>query len=224
MATDPFAEYKWLALFSDWRVFAEGLAVTLEVAIVALCISIILGVLFGIAGVFPNKFLRTLNRCYVEFFQNTPLVIQVFFLYHALPHLKIMLPVFIIGCLGIGVYTGAYMSEAVRSGIMAIPRGQTEAGLSQGFTYFQTMRYIVLPQAKRIILPSIANQCVSLIKNTSVLAMIAGGDLMYRADSWSGMNLYYGPTYIVTGFLYWLICFPLTKYIKHLEKASGVKT
>ena len=151
MATNPFAEYKWLALLKDWRVFAEGLSVTLEVAIVALLISLALG-------------------------------------------------------------------------ILAIPRGQSEAGLSQGFTYFQTMRYIILPQAKRIILPNIANQSVSLIKNTSVLAMIAGGDLMYRADSWSGMNMYYGPTYLVTGVLYWLMCFPLTKYIKHLEKTAGVKS
>ena len=224
MATNPFAEYKWLALLSDWRIFAEGLKVTLEVAIVALLISIALGILFGIAGVFPNKNIRRLNRIYVEFFQNTPLVIQVIFLYHALPHLKIMLPVFLIGCLGIGLYTGAYMSEAVRSGILAISRGQSEAGLSQGFTYFQTMRYIILPQAKKIILPNIANQSVSLIKNTSVLAMIAGGDLMYRADSWSGMYMYYGPTYLVIGLLYWLMCFPLTKYIKHLEKTAGVKS
>ncbi|MHC1715589.1 MAG: ABC transporter permease subunit, partial [Acidaminococcaceae bacterium] len=119
MATNPFAEYKWLALLKDWRVFAEGLSVTLEVAIVALLISLALGILFGIAGVFPNKNVRKLNRIYVEFFQNTPLVIQVIFLYHALPHLKIMLPVFLIGCLGIGLYTGAYMSEAVRSGILA---------------------------------------------------------------------------------------------------------
>ena len=71
MATNPFAEYKWLALLSDWRIFAEGLKVTLEVAIVALLISIALGILFGIAGVFPNKNIRRLNRIYVEFFQNT---------------------------------------------------------------------------------------------------------------------------------------------------------
>ena len=224
MASNPFAAYKWEALFSDWQIFAGGLLVTLEVAIVALLISLTLGVIFGIAGVIPNKKIRLLNRIYVEFFQNTPLVIQVIFLYHALPHLKIMLPVFLIGCLGIGIYTGAYMSESVRSGILAIPRGQSEAGLSQGFTYLQTMRYIILPQAKAVILPNIANQSVSLIKNTSVLAMIAGGDLMYNADSWSGMNMYYGPTYLVTGMIYWLLCFPLTKYIKHLELSRGVKS
>ncbi|MFA6809103.1 MAG: amino acid ABC transporter permease [Eubacteriales bacterium] len=224
MATNPFAEYKWQALFTDWRLFADGLTVTIEVAIVALLVALQLGILFGVAGVFPNKNLRILNRVYVEFFQNTPLVIQVIFLYHALPHLKIILPVFAIGSLGIGIYTGAYMAEAVRSGILAIPRGQLEAGLSQGFTYFQAMQYLILPQAKKIILPSIANQGVNLIKNTSVLAMIAGGDLMYQADSWSGMNMYYGPAYIVTGLLYWLLCFPLTKYVKHLEGSSEVRS
>ena len=82
MATNPFAEYKWQALFTDWRLFADGLTVTIEVAIVALLVALLLGILFGVAGVFPNKNLRILNRVYVEFFQNTPLVIQVIFLYH----------------------------------------------------------------------------------------------------------------------------------------------
>lgn len=218
----PFAGFKWLALFQDWTVFAEGFLTTILVAMLALALALALGILFGILGTAPGRLLQGLNRIYVEFIQNTPLVIQVIFLYHGLPHLGIMLPVLSIGILGIGVYHGAYVAEAIRAGLQAVPRGQLESAYSQGFNYWQAMRYIVLPQAKRIVLPPITNQAVSLIKNTSVLAMVAGGDLMYHADSWSSSNLYYGPAYVVTGLLYLGLCYPLAKLARRMEKKLEV--
>jgi aspartate/glutamate/glutamine transport system permease protein len=217
-----FAGFKWIALFDDRELFIEGLITTLEVAVLAMLLSLILGIIFGIAGVFPKKWVRCVNRVYVEFFQNTPLVIQAIFLYHALPHLHIMLPVIAIGILGVGIYSGAYMSEIFRSGINAVPKGQMESGMSQGFGYWKIMWYIILPQAKRTILPALGNQSIGIIKNTSVLAMIAGGDLMYTADSWAGANMYYGPAYLVTGVIYWILCFPLTKWVQQLEKKAEV--
>lgn len=220
--TGPFAGFKWLALFQDWQVFAEGFLTTLIIAVLGLILALALGILFGILGAAPGRIFRTINRIYVEFIQNTPLVIQVIFLYHGLPHLGIVLPVFTIGVLGVGVYHGAYIAEAIRGGLQAIPRGQMESASSQGFNYWQSMRYIILPQAKRIVYPPITNQAVSLIKNTSVLAMIAGGDLMYHADSWSSSNLYYGPAYVVTGLLYLSLCYPLAKFARHLEKKAEV--
>ena len=218
----PFASFKWQALFQDWQVFGEGFLTTLAVATLGLSLALFLGIVFGMLGTSPNLYFRRLNRCYVEFIQNTPLVIQVIFLYHGLPHLGIMMPVFTIGVLGVGVYHGAYIAETIRAGIQAVPRGQLESAYSQGFSYSQGMRYIVLPQAKRIVLPPITNQAVSLIKNTSVLAMVAGGDLMYHADSWSSNNLYYGPAYVVTGLLYLSLCYPLAQWARRLEKKSEV--
>ncbi|MBP2666553.1 MAG: glnM [Firmicutes bacterium] len=218
----PFASFKWQALFLDWQVFGEGFLTTLAVATLGLSLALFLGIVFGMLGTSPNRHFRWLNRGYVEFIQNTPLVIQVIFLYHGLPHLGIMMPVFTIGVLGVGVYHGAYIAETIRAGIQAVPRGQLESAYSQGFSYSQGMRYIVLPQAKRIVLPPITNQAVSLIKNTSVLAMVAGGDLMYHADSWSSNNLYYGPAYVVTGLLYLSLCYPLAQWARHLEKKSEV--
>jgi putative glutamine transport system permease protein len=217
-----FAGFKWIALLDDRELFIEGLMTTLEVAVLALLLSLILGIIFGIAGVFPKKWVRCVDRVYVEFFQNTPLVIQAIFLYHALPHLHIMLPVIAIGILGVGIYSGAYMSEIFRSGINAVPKGQMESGMSQGFGYWKIMWYIILPQAKRTILPALGNQSIGIIKNTSVLAMIAGGDLMYTADSWAGANMYYVPAYLVTGVIYWILCFPLTKWVQQLEKKAEV--
>lgn len=219
----PFAGYKWIALFKDWQVFAQGFKVTIMASALALILALMLGVLFGVFGASHWKITKILSRVYVEFIQNTPLVVQIFFLFNGLPHLGIMLPVFAIGVLGIGIYHGAYMAEVVRAGIQAIPRGQMEAAYSQGFTYASAMRHIILPQAKRIVYPPMTNQAVSLIKNTSVMAIVAGGDLMYQADSWSSGNIYYGPAYVVTGLLYLSLCLPLAKYARKLEHMAEVK-
>ena len=218
----PFAWFKWQALFSDWQIFVEGFGNTVIVSILGLALALALGVLFGIFGATHSKPFRALNRVYVEFIQNTPLVIQVFFLYNGLPHMGIMLPVMSVGVFGVGIYHGAYIAEVVRAGIQSIHRGQMEAALSQGFSFWGAMRYVILPQATRVVLPPLTNQAVSLIKNTSVLAMIAGGDLMYHADSWSAENIYYGPAYVTAGLLYLILCFPLAQLARQLERKSEV--
>jgi putative glutamine transport system permease protein len=214
----PFALWRWLRLFIDYRVFIEGLLVTLLVAVSALSLALVLGIIFGLFSTASLKPLRSLSRVYVEFFQNTPLVIQVFFFYNALPYVGIVLNVIVIGILGVGIYHGAYVAEVVRAGITSIPKGQREAARSQGFSYIQSMRWIILPQTVTIVLPPLANQAVNLVKNTSVLALIAGGDLMYRADSWAANGtLSYGPAYVVTGALYFLLCFPLVTWARRHE-------
>lgn len=220
--TGPFAWFKWQALFRDWRIFAEGFGNTILASVLALALALALGILFGVLGTTNQKVFKGINRVYVEFIQNTPLVIQVFFLYNGLPHLGIMMPVLSVGVLGVGIYHGAYIAEVVRAGIQSIHRGQMEAALSQGFSFWAAMRHVILPQAARVVLPPLTNQSVSLIKNTSVLAMIAGGDLMYHADSWSADNIYYGPAYVAVGLLYLIICFPLAQLARYLERRTEV--
>ncbi len=221
--TGPFAFFKWEALFKDWKVFAEGFETTLFVSFLALILALALGIVFGIIATSTNKIMRRISSSYVAFFQNTPLVIQIFFLYSGLPMLGITLPVLAVGVFGVGIYHGAYMAEVVRGGIEAVSKGQMEAAISQGFTYTRAMRYIILPQAKRIIFPPMTNQIVSLVKNTSVMAIVAGGDIMYRADSWASDKLYYGPAYVITGILYLAICIPLALLAKHLENKSKMQ-
>lgn len=214
----PFAFFRWEALFKDWRLFAGGFLTTVAISLLALVLALVLGVVFGLFSTSHSRLLHGVNRVYVELFQNTPLLIQLFFFFNGLPYLGIVLPVFSIGVIGVGLYHGAYISEVVRAGIQSVPQGQREASASQGFTYGQTMRYVVLPQAVRVILPSLANQAVNLVKNTSVLAMIAGGELIYSADSWAGTTLNYGPAYLMAGVLYFLLDFPLTRLARRLER------
>ena len=220
-ASGPFAWYKWQALFADWQIFAQGFGYTLFVAVSALALALAIGIIVGIASMSNVKPLKLIARGYVEFFQNTPLLIQVFFLYNGLPFVGIVLSVTAIGIIGVGMYHGAYIAEVVRSGIGSIAKGQLEAAYSQGFTYWQAMAYIILPQAKTIVLPPLTMQAVNLIKNTSVLAVISGADIMFTAKSWSSYNVYYGPAF-VTAWLHYLIqCYPHANLAKRLEDRAN---
>lgn len=217
-SSNPFALWRWEKLLGEWQLFGEGFLRTIEVAALALILALVLGIIFGVISTSNNKIMRGIARIYVEFFQNTPLVIQVFFMYNGLAIAGLRLSVFMIGVLGVGIYHGAYVSEVVKTGITSIPVGQIEAAKSQGFTYVQYMRYIILPQTIKIILPPLTNQAVNLIKNTSVLAMISGLDLMYMADSWASYSLDYGPSYVVAGLLYFALCFPLATWARKYEE------
>jgi putative glutamine transport system permease protein len=214
----PFALWRWQRLFLAAPEFLSGFGTTLLVSFLALLLALALGIIFGLFSTSGRGLIRGISRVYVEIFQNTPLVVQVFFAYNALPYVGVTLDVFLIGMLCVGIYHGAYVSEVIRAGITSIARGQMEAARSQGFSYLQAMRYIILPQTVTIVLPPLANQAVNLIKNTSTLALIAGGDLMYRADSWaSNGTLSYGPAYLTTGVLYFLLCFPLVTWARRHE-------
>ena len=214
-----FEAKRWNALF---QVFPEkyipGFMMTLKVALTGLLLALVLGIIFGMLSTSKVKICRFFSRVYVEFFQNTPLVVQVFFYYNCLPYvIDGRVPKFVLGVLGVGIYHGAYISEVIRTGIEAVPKGQFEAAYSQGFTYLQTMRYIILPQTIKLIMPSLANQALNLVKNTSVLAMVAGLDLMYFADSWGSDRGYFAQAYFSCALLYFVICFPLARLARYLE-------
>ena len=126
---------------------------------------------------------------------------------------------FALGVLGVGLYHAAYVSEVIRTGIESVPKGQMEAALSQGFTRVQGYIYVILPQTFKVILPPLCNQALNLVKNTSVLALIAGGDLMYNADNY--VSTYgYLQGYIMCCLLYFIICFPLAVFVQYLERRS----
>lgn len=217
-STNPFAFWRWESLFSEFGAIAKGFGRTLQISVLALLLALTVGIIIGVLSTSKNKPVVVLSRIYVEFFQNIPLVIQIFFLYNGLAIAGLLLSEFTIGVVGVGLYHGAYIGEVVRAGILAVPNGQHEASYSEGFTYVQTMRYIILPQIVKTILPPLTNQAVNLIKNTSVLAIIAGADLMYAADSYASYSLNYGPAYIVAGLLYFVLCFPLATFARKYEE------
>jgi putative glutamine transport system permease protein len=233
--TSLFNWSKWLQLLSDGPTlltFVEGLKITIFIAIAGLLLAMALGIVFGFMSVAKNKILRIISRIYVELYQNTPLLLQTFFYYYSIPALRrslfgmsirdARLSGFIYGILGVGLYHGAYMAEVIRTGIEAVPKGQTEAAQSQGFTLLQTMIHVILPQTFRMIMPPLTNQALNLVKNTSVVALISGFDLMYYSNVYvtKGGNL---NGYVLCAIMYFIICLPLAQLSKHLElKATQV--
>ena len=209
----------WEIFLADWPLFAQAFLVTVMVSVLALLLALALGVIFGIMSTSHFRLLRAIARAYVELLQNTPLVLQAYVFYLALPYVGIKMGQISVGIAAVGIYHGAYIAEVVRAGIQSIPRGQSDAAASQGFTYVQTMRWVILPQTIKVILPPLVNQMVNLIKNTSVIALIGGADLMNRTNDWStsGTSIY-GPPFLVCGILYFLLCFPLATWGRRYEE------
>jgi putative glutamine transport system permease protein len=228
MVNGLFDINRWEQSFAEMDTFLSGMLMTIQVTVIGLAVALILGIIFGVLSTTKVKVLKVISRIYVEIFQNTPLVVQVFFYYNGLPKIlqelldtsrPVRLSKLLLGVIGVGLYHGAYISEVIRTGIEAVPKGQTEAANSQGFTKLQTMRYIILPQTLKMILPPLTNQALSLVKNTSVLALVAGGDLMYHSDNFVSNNGFL-QGYIICCLLYFVICFPLATLARKLEERS----
>ena len=208
-----FSLAAWEKVWTYRSTFLLGLYNTGRMAFFALLLSLVLGIIFGLMATSGKKYLERISRVYVELIQNTPLILQLCFLYYALAFSKRSLGIIVTGIIALGIYHGAYMSEVVRAGIGSIHKGQFEAAESQGFNYVGKMYYIILPQSIKIILPPMVNQIVNLIKNTSCLYIIGGADLIsltYSFVTGATTGGAYAPAYLVSGILFFVVCFPLS--------------
>ncbi len=216
-----FSAKAWATVWQYRATFLNGLINTLQSAMVGLVIAMVIGFAIGLMATSGRRGLQAVARVYVEFFQNTPLILQVCFLYYALAYSGVRITVVVVGFIALGLYHGAYVGEVVRAGIQSIPAGQFDAARSQGFGYAQTMRYVILPQTVKIILPPMVNQVVALIKNTSCLYIIGGADLIattYNFVTGASTGGAYGPAYLVGGLLFFLVCYPLSMMAGRWER------
>lgn len=224
--TDVFAAWRWQALWEDRMLFVKAFGITVELAVGGLILALILGSVVGILATTSSRIVRGLTRIYVELFRNIPLTLQVMFFYYGCVYGGIKISTMTVGIVGLGLCSGAFIAEIVRGGLNAVPRGQYDAAYSQGMNYVQTMVRIILPQTIKIILPPLGTQLAWLVLDTSVLSIIAGGDLLYVTKNWaSNGTLSYGPAYLITGLIFFVICFPIThmarKYEKKMEVSRG---
>ena len=210
----------WMMVWHYKDTFILGFLTTVQVSLISLLISLTLGLIFGLMATSNKLSLQAIARVYVEFIKNTPLLLQICFLYYALSFSGNGIGILASGIISIGLYHGAYMAEVIRAGIQSIHKGQFEAAQSQGFDYFGTMYYIILPQSIKIILPPMVNQVVNLVKNTSCLYIIGGTDLIsltYNFVTGASTGGAYGPAYLVCGLLFFVFCYPLSKLASNWE-------
>ncbi len=208
-----FSAEAWNKVWLYRGTFLLGLESTALTALFGLILALVIGIVLGLFATSGKKPLAFVARVYVEVIQNTPVLLQMCFLYYALAFSDLSIGIINTGILTLGIYHGAYVAEVVRAGIESIPRGQFEAAASQGFGYLGRMYYIILPQSIKIILPPMVNQVVNLIKNTSCLYIVGGTDLIsvtYNFVTGENTGGAYAPAYILSGLLFFIVCCPLS--------------
>ena len=195
----------------DWNVISksiplywDAMLLTLKIGWIGVALATLIGLVSAVVIHFRVPVLRVIFKIYIEIFRNTPLLIQLFFLYFALPKIGVKISAEVCGWLGLGLLGGSYMSEAFRSGIEAIDSIQRESALSLGMTDFQVMTHIILPQAISYSTPAFVANIIFLLKETSVFSAISLMDLMFRAKDLIG--LYYNTTeYLAMLVVFYLI-------------------
>lgn len=192
---------------------------TLAISMISMLLSLLFGTVLAMFHVAKNKALNKISAYYVEWFKNIPLLVITMFFYIAIPMaLDIKVNGMVAGAIGLIIYSTAFIAEIVRTGIQAVPAGQLEAGLASGFSYWETMFHIVLPQAFKIVIPPLGNQFITLVKDSSVLGFVAGMDLMYYGDLIAGETFNMMGSYLVISMFYAIITLPLNYLMAHVER------
>lgn len=194
----------------------DGLFVTFEVTVLSISCAVPLGLLTGLGRISKNRAINLVASTYVEIIRGIPLLVQIFYIYYALAKF-LQVSGLTSAVIAISFCYGAYMGEVFRAGIMAISQGQSEAARSLGFNRFQTMFYVILPQAWRTILPPVGNECIAMLKDTSLVSVMAMPDLMQRGRSFAAKTYLYFETYTIIALIYLVITLLLSKGVSFME-------
>ena len=201
-----------------YTTYIDATLTTLKVSLIALLIGLLLGIVICLAKISTIKVLNVLATIYVEVIRNTPILVQIMIIYFALPEVGISFTPFMSAIIALSINSGAYVSEIFRSGILAIDKGQMEAGRSLGLSYFQTMKFIILPQALKNSLPALGNEFISLVKESSIVYFVGVADIMFAANTVKNATYEtFGP-YLIAAAIYFIITSVLSFLVKRLEK------
>ena len=229
----PSTFFGWVGFLAKQYgpLFLRGTANTLLIAVTGTILGFLLGLLVAIARTIylgpkasawkrvPVKILHAVLGVYIEVFRGTPMIVQAMVIYYgALQYLGLDMPRLVAAIFIVSINTGAYMAEIIRGGIISIDKGQTEAAHSIGLTHWQTMVSVVLPQAIRNIMPSIGNEFVVNIKDSSVLNVISVTELFFQAKSATGAYFRYFETYFIIALIYLTLTFSITRILRLIEK------
>jgi His/Glu/Gln/Arg/opine family amino acid ABC transporter permease subunit len=197
-----------------------GLLLTVELTFVVIILSLIFGLVVALAGMSRLLPLRWLVKAYVEVIRGTPLLLQLIYVYYVLPEIGIRLDAFSAGVLALTLNYSAYISEVYRGGIQAISRGQHDAAAALGMTHGLAMRRIILPQAIRIIIPTLGNYFIGLFKDTALCSAVSIQELVFTAQVQAAMSFQYFTLYTVVAAMYFVVSFPAARLVGYLERVT----
>jgi polar amino acid transport system permease protein len=204
--------------FARWPELAWGAATTIGLSIMSMALGLLLGTLGAAARISDHRALRLLPTAYVETIRNTPLLVQIYIIYFGLPALGIRFTPPVAAVLALGIYSGAYATEILRSGIQSIPRGQLEAARALGLSRWRTLRNVEAGQALAAIYPALMSQFVLLMLATSLVSAISVTDLTATANDIQGLTFRSFEAYLVVAAIYLALTFALRGVLSMLER------
>lgn len=216
------AEQKSFSSLRNWRMYLplllKSALVTVEISVLGMSLAILLGLALALTRLYGLAPLRWLALAYIEVFRGTPLLIQLYLIYYGLPNVGIRLNAFIAAVLGLGLNYAAYEAENYRAGLQAIPRGQMEAALSLGMGRWLALRFIVIPQAVRIVIPPVTNDFIALFKDSSLVSVITMVELTKEYGLLAMTTYDFMGLGLMTAAIYFILSYPVSLLARHLER------
>jgi His/Glu/Gln/Arg/opine family amino acid ABC transporter permease subunit len=197
-----------------------GLWLTIQLTVVVILLSLVFALLVALGGMSRHRPVRWLVTVYIEVIRGTPLLLQLIYIYYVLPEFGIRLNAFTAGVIGLTINYSAYISEVYRGGIQAIGRGQHDAAAALGMGPALAMRRIVLPQAIRIVIPTLGNYFIGLFKDTALCSVVSIQEVLFTAQILAAQSFQYFTLYTVVGIMYFAVSFPAARLVGYLERAS----
>lgn len=206
------------AILDNWPLLIDGLVVTIEISIYVIVFGTLIGLVGGLSLLYGGSVLRGLFRAYVDIIRGLPLLVTIFLIFYGIPAVGIPMDKFPAAVLALSFFAGGHMSEIIRGAVGSIPKGQMDAAASIGLTFFPRLRYVILPQAIRRIVPPWVNLCVELIKGTSLVSLVSITDLLLSAQQILERTAQPIPFYILTAAIYFVLCYSMATLGGRLEK------
>lgn len=196
----------------------EGVLMTMQLTAVSFLLAIVIGLVACLCRISGLPVISKAATAYIELIRGTPLLLQLFYIYYALPDVGIRLPAFHAGVAGLSINFGAYLAELFRAGIQSIETGQTQAARSLGMTTGQVMRYVILPQAFRVIFPALANYALVLVKESSLVAVLSVRELMRAGELLASSTFKTMKVFTLVGIIYLIVSYALSFSFRQYEK------
>jgi polar amino acid transport system permease protein len=195
-----------------------GAMTTIELTIVSMALALVAGLALALMRLSRSPLLRSLSGAYIEIIRGTPLLVQLFIIYYGLPQYGIRLEAFTAGVIGLSINYSAYLAEVYRAGILAIDKGQWEAGGSIGLSRAALLQHVIIPQAARIVLPPVGNYFISMLKDSALVSTISIVELMRAAQLRVAITFRAMDIYLVTALIYLLMSYPCSVLIRYFER------
>lgn len=210
-------------VFNSFPLLLVGAGVTIQITVLSTAIGFVIGLIVGVARISHVRLLRMLAEVYIEFFRGTPLLVQIFLFYFALPVLTGQrIDPFIAAISACGINSGAYVAEIFRAGIQSVDDGQMEAGRSLGMTWLQTMRYIIVPQAFKRVIPPLGNEFIAMLKDSSLVSVIGFEELTRRGQLIIAKTYGSFEIWMSVAVIYLVMTLTISRFVAYLERRYRV--